>query len=134
MFQPFNPDSNTLTYRRNLPHWTQPGCTYFVTFRLADALPQSKLQEWRKDRDRWFKINGITTAAELSRLSPAIRREYAQQFTKRFHDWLDAGEGACILREPRFARIVGDSLRHFDGASVTSSETSLSCPITFTLS
>src|SRR5436853_6717433 len=30
----------------NLPHWTQAGATYAVTFRLVDSLPQQVLAEW----------------------------------------------------------------------------------------
>ena len=40
-------------YTRNLPHWRQKGATYAVTFRLNDALPQSKLQELKRHRARW---------------------------------------------------------------------------------
>jgi len=32
-------------YTGGLPHWRQAGVPYFVTFRLADAIPQAKLQE-----------------------------------------------------------------------------------------
>ena len=37
-------------YRRGLPHWRQDGATYFVTFRLADALPQSALRDLEIER------------------------------------------------------------------------------------
>jgi len=30
-------------FERKLPHWRQPGVTYFVTFRLSDPLPTQKL-------------------------------------------------------------------------------------------
>ena len=29
--------------------------------------------------------------------------------------WLDAGHGECLLRQPTFAQIVGNTLQHFDG-------------------
>ncbi len=34
-FKPFDRMAQREEYRRHLPHWTQPGCTYFLTFRLA---------------------------------------------------------------------------------------------------
>ena len=34
---------------------------------------------------------------------------------KRIEAALDAGYGACFLADPRVARLVVDSLRHFDG-------------------
>jgi putative transposase len=40
-------------YTRHLPHWRQAGATYFVTFRLADALPEAKLTELNNLREHW---------------------------------------------------------------------------------
>ncbi len=40
--KPFDPHASVRVYRRNLPHWRQDGCTYSVTFGLADAIPRSK--------------------------------------------------------------------------------------------
>src|ERR1019366_667968 len=36
-FKPLNKEAEIHKHRRRLPHWEQDGCTYFVTFRLADA-------------------------------------------------------------------------------------------------
>ena len=36
--KPLDRSAPILKTRRTLPHWTQPGCTYFVTFRLADSV------------------------------------------------------------------------------------------------
>src|SRR5204862_6392833 len=33
----------------------------------------------------------------------------------RWHDGLDAGHGACVLRQRALAEVVENSLRHFDG-------------------
>jgi hypothetical protein len=41
----FNPEARLIIRRGKLPHWRQEGVVYFVTFRLADSLPQAKL-EW----------------------------------------------------------------------------------------
>src|SRR5882672_1434890 len=37
-FRPMDPHGELYRRRRNLPHWEQEGATYFVTFRLADAV------------------------------------------------------------------------------------------------
>ena len=37
----------------NLPHWYQPGATYFITFRTADSVPQALLRSWHSRRDDW---------------------------------------------------------------------------------
>jgi hypothetical protein len=33
-----------------LPHWQQDKATYFLTFRLADSVPVSQLDEWREEK------------------------------------------------------------------------------------
>ena len=35
-FRGFDPYDEVRTARRRLPHWRQPGVSYFVTFRLAE--------------------------------------------------------------------------------------------------
>ena len=34
-----------------LPHWTREGGIYFVTFRLADSLPQAVVKAWKAERE-----------------------------------------------------------------------------------
>ncbi|HSG71752.1 MAG TPA: hypothetical protein VLA12_15120, partial [Planctomycetaceae bacterium] len=40
-FRGMHPDLPVRIYRRHLPHWRQEGATYFLTFRLADSIPQT---------------------------------------------------------------------------------------------
>ena len=44
-FHGLHPHKPLTMYHRNLPHWRQDGATYFVTYRLADSLPQCKVDE-----------------------------------------------------------------------------------------
>ena len=44
-FRGLDPNKSLRIYTRHLPHWRQDGATYFVTFRLADSLPEAKLIE-----------------------------------------------------------------------------------------
>jgi len=92
----------------NLPHWRQEGVTYFVTFRLADSMPQSKLQQWLQEREAWLKANPEPH-------TPEQRRQYYELFPHRFQDWLDAGHGSCLLAQPAVKEIVGQALRYFEG-------------------
>ncbi len=39
-----------LVYSRNLPHLRIEGATYFITFRLADSIPKSIMEEWQDER------------------------------------------------------------------------------------
>ena len=43
--------------RRNLPHWTADRAIYWVTFRLADAIPQEKPRMLKKERETWQTRN-----------------------------------------------------------------------------
>jgi hypothetical protein len=80
--------------RGYVPHRDEPGLTQFVTFRLADSVPADLREAWERllamedDRERRIQIEA----------------------------WLDLGHGPCHLKDERVARIVADSLRHFDGS------------------
>jgi len=95
--------------RGYLPHWETPGGVYFITFRLADALPAAVVEDLRRKREEMEK-----RAAEQGRLSWIERQEISRLFCLRTDRYLDAGMGRCELRDPRAARIVVDSLRYFD--------------------
>lgn len=107
-FVPFDPDGLLEVTERHLPHWHQPNCTYFVTFRLADSLPRAKYEEWVSEREQWLRAH----AAPLTR---AQKAEYYHRFPERLQQWLDGGYGNCWLREPRIAGLVESSLTCFDG-------------------
>jgi len=107
-FTYFDPKAPIANLAGNLPHWRQDYCIYFVTFRLADSLPQERLHQWLRDRDAWLARNPPPH-------SPRQRREYRDQFTERLQDWLDQGYGSCVLRDPRAKLTVENALRHFDG-------------------
>lgn len=94
--------------QRHLPHWTQENVSYFVTFRLADSLPQKKLNLWHEERTQWLKDHEEPYSEDE-------RVEYAELFSKRMEDWLDAGTGSCILADAQNAEIVEQTLKHFDG-------------------
>jgi len=53
----FNPYEPIEVSERNLPHWRQPSVTYFVAFRLADALPAEKLTALKAEREAWLKAH-----------------------------------------------------------------------------
>ncbi|MGH7872393.1 MAG: DEAD/DEAH box helicase family protein, partial [Candidatus Binatia bacterium] len=104
----FDPNEPVAFLTGDLPHWRQDGATYFVTFRLADSLPQEKLAEWRTDREQWL-------AGHPEPHDAATRKEYYEKFPQRLQQWLDAGSGSCILALPEVKELVENSLRHFDG-------------------
>jgi type I restriction enzyme R subunit len=109
----------TITERR-LPHWAQAGAITFITWRTDDSIPAPVLARWRADRCRWLRAHGIDPnqpdwPTQFATLQPAIQRDFRLEFSERWHNELDAGHGACVLRRPELAQVVADSLKHFDG-------------------
>jgi len=78
-----------------LPHWHLPGAYYFITFRLADSLPQS-IRDWLTVQNPKFKLSIL-------------------KINKRIETELDKGYGACYLARPEVAVIVKNALKFFDG-------------------
>jgi carbamoylphosphate synthase large subunit/REP element-mobilizing transposase RayT len=107
LFHPLNLHGETEKHRRNLPHWEQPNATYFLTFRLADAVPQNILRQWKEELDTWQKFHPEPWDA-------ATKYEYHKRFQDNREHWLDQGHGECLLKKSNVAEIVVDALRHFD--------------------
>jgi REP element-mobilizing transposase RayT len=83
--------------RGYLPHFDLPDLLQSITFRLADSLPQTVLDEM---------------ACELAAY-PEAKRQTERE--RRIAVYLDAGHGACWLKDPRLAALVENALLHFDG-------------------
>lgn len=81
--------------RGYLPHLNVNLSTQFVTFRLADSMPQVLLNKWRSETD-----SGAIDDVD---------------FRKRIEYYLDRGYGSCHLNDRRIASKVRESLLHFDG-------------------
>ena len=94
-----------------LPHWTQIGATYAVTFRLADSLPAAVVESWRRERE------GIEQRArdQNRELTLPERRELQDLYAQKVDSILNNGRGACYLKDERVAGAVQDALRHFHG-------------------
>lgn len=103
-----DPERKIDKHRTNLPHWQQEDTWIFVTWRLHDSLPQSKLARWREERKTWQDLHPLPW-------DERTEAEYHQRFSARIDEWLDAGSGSCVLREPENSAIVLDTLKHFDG-------------------
>lgn len=100
--------SLTQVSRRNLPHWRRDGAIYWVTFRLADSLPQSKLAQLRNEREAWLQANPEPWTSDQV-------RDHEARFSERVQQWLDAGYGSCALARPDIREAVRACLTRFDG-------------------
>ena len=108
----FDDEDETVRTRRNLPHWSQKGRLYFITWRLADSLPQEALKRIRSDRRKWVREHGDIRIEDMG---PMLKKEWYRLFHHRVQQWLDAGHGACVLRRPDALRIMVEALYHFHG-------------------
>jgi REP element-mobilizing transposase RayT len=83
--------------RGYLPHFDAEGKTQTVTFRLFDSMPLEILHRWEEE------------------ISSLPKKEHDLERRKRIDAYLDRGYGSCYLRDDRIAKIVQNSLLHFDG-------------------
>lgn len=90
-----------------LPHWEQNGKTQFITFRLRDSLPQSKLS-------LLIDINNGFLQKHPRPWSQAVLKEYHNLFSTKYQRYLDAGYGSCILQRPEIREILEEGLWHYD--------------------
>ncbi len=107
-FTPFDPKRPASVRHRHLPHWRQDGCTYFVTFRLADALPQSAIKQLQLERETWLK-------RYPGELTPDQARELSEFLVEWQDEQVDQGYGSCVMKEANCADVMEECLRHFDG-------------------
>ena len=106
-FRGFDPHREIAIAGRRLPHWRQMGVAYFVTFRLADSVPQSLLRQWREERTIWLRWHPPPWRTEE-------QREFEERFICRMQEWLDAGMGACHMRRSDVRAQVELCLLQFD--------------------
>ena len=105
----YDPDSTSHRTHNRLPHWEQAGGTYFVTFRLVDAVPAEPLAAFVREKREWLMEHPEQP------WTLEVEREYHRRFSHRFERWLDRGYGRCLLRDEGNALIVADAMRHFEG-------------------
>ncbi|HCN75596.1 MAG TPA: hypothetical protein DIT13_00200 [Verrucomicrobiales bacterium] len=117
-FQPFSDRKPVRIYYTNMPHWRQEGCTYFVTYRLADSIPENVLHQWEREKLHWLSLRGIHVEKwpeGFARLDPAAQHAFLKHFNRALNRCLDDGHGSCALRDTECQRIIADGWRHFAG-------------------
>jgi putative transposase len=125
VFRPFNEAGEVRVYVRNLPHWRQPGVTYFVTFRQDDSIPAKVLAQWRDERQRWYQAHGLDPRWQRSEpgrfdaayagISSEVRRAFEREQARQLHHELDRGHGSCVLRHAEPRKMLADALPFFAG-------------------
>jgi REP element-mobilizing transposase RayT len=95
MFDPREKAGRRKHSRGYLPHFDVYETTQFVTFRLADSMPQDVLKTWKRELER-----GEITDVD---------------FRKRIEHYLDSGYGSCCLKDRRIAEKLRETLLKWDG-------------------
>lgn len=103
-----DPDKKIEKHRVNLPHWQQGEAWLFVTWRLADSLPEAVVLDLDEHRKRWM-------TAHPKLWTDDDRKEHNRLFTLAFEALLDDAHGSCVLRDPAASGMVADALLHFHG-------------------
>ena len=83
--------------RGYLPHLDDTAKAQSITFRLADSLPQNKLEQLERE------------LAHLPEEKQSLERR------KQIEQWLDSGMGCCALKNPAMAHLMQETLLKFDG-------------------
>lgn len=81
--------------RGYIPHVDPGESVQFITFRMADSMPQNVLARWRDE----LRAGEITDA----------------RLRQRVETYLDQNYGAASLSDPRIASLVQNALLEFDG-------------------
>jgi len=99
--------ADLIYYERTLPHRLPPGAAIFITFRLADTLPQEVIARLREEA----QLLQTTHANDVAQLYSAQKRHFGH-----FDELLTRSDyGPTWLQQPEVAQLVAASLHHFDG-------------------
>jgi type I restriction enzyme R subunit len=122
LFVAFDEQKAVRIYHRNLPHWRQEGATYFVTFRLADSIPEDVRREWEHEKRAWLAARGIRYDGESGAWVKAFERlpmdekfQFQKHFNRQVQACLDCGLGECHLRRRECIAAVRERLFAEDG-------------------
>ena len=115
----FDPKAEYFVNDRLRPHWSQAGAIVFVTFHTRDSIPKSVLQRWDREKHDWLdrrvERKGRFWKEVIGELDASLLADFKRHFNRCREDFLDTCHGECPMRRPELAKIVADSLLHFDG-------------------
>lgn len=128
VFHAFDREADVEITTRNHPHWFQAGAAMFITFRTADSLPKEVIRRWQRELGQWLEIRNLPAELAgsiadrrlpnhdqlLETLDTGQRSEFKRLSDRIFHTSLDECHGACLLRRPELAKIVGDAILFYE--------------------
>jgi REP element-mobilizing transposase RayT len=93
-----------------LPHWTQDGAMYAITFRLEDSVAKEVLQQWNIEREHLIR----KTEAEKHLLTEEDKKRIDFLFSEKVESYLDKGCGSCWMKKPEIADLIQNAILFFD--------------------
>lgn len=115
----FDPKGELFISERHRPHWSQAGAVVFITFRTQDSIPREVIQRWDREKQEWLRLRDRDFMSHWSVVVPSLSQEEQVAFRTTFNRcrevFLDSCHGRCLLKRPELAKVVADSLLHFDG-------------------
>ena len=103
-------------YKRKLPHWQPNHAEFFITFRLADSLPQRAIEKIKSEKRllerKLYNAQQVDRSDKLSDL----RKKHRLLFNK-YEDQLDSGSsGPTWLSKPSIANTISEAIHYRDGS------------------
>jgi len=114
-----NPLSSGIHSRGYLPHVKREGARCFITFRLADSLPQAVLLKYQAERAQRLQLlyarkdSAKRPGKETSQT--VLLDEIERDYFRKLETFLDKGCGECLLKRPDIAGLVAAAFKFFDG-------------------
>ena len=107
-------------YRRNLPHFEQPGQAFFITVNLKDAIPPKALSRYTSQLNLLKdEINQAKKDKTRQMLLPELEKDYAfihKKYIKAYDDMLDLDKSSEVnLNLSGNREIMFDAFRYYEG-------------------
>ena len=97
-------------YRRNLPHLQPLGANLFVTCCLEGAIPQSALDWYRREKER-FIVQSARMPSDRAKAELELQRRWFVHMEAALHK---SETGPTWLKDKRVAKLVADALHFHD--------------------
>ena len=95
--------------RARLPHWDTAHGIQFITFHLADAIPERVRRQIELEAD--VQLSALRS---VGKGTDAERRGVAAFVRAKLQEALDVGVGERVLAKPHVAELVSKAFEHFD--------------------
>ena len=105
----FERETEVMHTQGNLPHWSQASKLYFVTFRLNDSMPDYVMEKFKSYcdwRERMLELHGFV---------PEEMTKYEIDKRNRMMEYIDAGHGECLLKNPEVREILCHCIEKMNG-------------------